>query len=118
MSVTVVTGHRWYDLYSYSELPAKAREEFASEYEMVTNGEDMNQPMYFKYRRTWFSLEQFARISTNAIGFEHSVSEDSPLANWSGICHGTYDSGWVVRLPQSPEEFDDHDGQVQVGRFY
>lgn len=119
MAVTIITNRHWYDLVYYRDLPEKAREEFASDYEQVTNGGNYDDsPLYFRYKGDWFSMDRFARISVNAVGFEHAVTEDSPLAGWSGISHGTYDSGWLVRSPTTRDECDYHSDQVQGARFY
>ena len=113
--VNIRTNNAWRDLVSYSDLPEKAKAEFKDEFEAtLIHGADTDSPNYFQYRGDWFSLDQFARISVDAIGFEYAVSSDSPLAGWSGICHGTYDSGWVVRLSRT----DEHYGQIQVGYFW
>lgn len=60
---------------------------------------------FFRYRGELYDLSEFVRIVplSQQYGFEHGVSEDSPLLKWQGIRTDSYFSALVVRYANDDE---------------
>lgn len=98
--MVVTTDNKWKDFQYRHDVPDKIlRENFAhlkDEYDG-----------FFHYRDAWYHISDFSTFDRTLGG-----------KRWDGYAPDTYFSGVLIRIPQTREEFDEHDGQYLVGRYY
>mgnify|MGYP003439476254 CR=1 FL=1 len=104
----ITTNNAPRPLVSGCDVPAKIMD---SEFDYVDD-DDKYSERFFCYRGSWYDLHEFVRIRprADAVGFEHGVDADSPLASWHAIQTDSYFSAIVIRLAD--------DDRVIVGRAY
>jgi len=94
----IKTNHRWRELLSFYELPAKFQKVAKADMDWIDQ-EDLASPLFFVYRNTLHHLDEYMFTTGQ---FEKG--------GWNGYQAGTYFSGTLVRI--HPE--GDH---IMVARY-
>ena len=97
----ITTDHKFRDLISWNDLPAKQQKEF----DYIAD-EDRYCLRFVQYRGEWHDAHDTQRIcleTSGPMGWERRVAPDSPFATWHTIAGDSFFSGLVFRFDREFE---------------
>jgi|OM-RGC.v1.029205659 hypothetical protein len=98
--LTIQTNHHEYTLYTWDELPPKARADF----DYLTDNERMAfEPRFVKYLGSWYDTHEFSVLPRHA---GQPGLLDAATRGWHAYQSDSFFSGVLIRWPRPEEEPD------------
>ncbi len=94
LEYTITTDHKWKPFKGDHEV---SKSVLASDFDYQDRDEVRDG--FFRYRKCWYHLDQFMRLSHN------HANGKNPFAGWHGYYGDSYSSGVLIKLSNDGESY-------------
>lgn len=115
-TVKVISNHHYYELKSIRQMDEKTQDFIKREFNWIDTSSTVtwDECQFFKYRGSWYSMEDFTWIDHPFYGISNKPEW---MSEWDSWLNDSFFSGVLIRYAR--DEWDNIDSDyIQVATFY